>query len=82
MLCIKPYILEKLTDSLVIMEKQFKEVRLVVVTHPTEYEVYLFHEGSLFESYKVFGAHSETQEGEKGTRFTVWAPRATQVHVV
>jgi 1,4-alpha-glucan branching enzyme len=64
------------------MEKQFKEVRLVVVTHPTEYEEYLFHEGNLFESYKVFGAHSETQEGEKGTRFTVWAPRAAQVHVV
>jgi 1,4-alpha-glucan branching enzyme len=57
-------------------------VRLVVVTHPTEYEVYLFHEGNLFESYKVFGAHFESQNGEKGIRFTVWAPRAAQVHVV
>ncbi|WP_435368060.1 1,4-alpha-glucan branching enzyme [Neobacillus niacini] len=36
----------------------------------------------MFESYKVFGAHSETQGREKGTRFTVWAPRANQVHVV
>jgi 1,4-alpha-glucan branching enzyme len=54
----------------------------VVVTHPTEYELYLFYEGNLFESYKIFGAHIESQNGQNGTRFTVWAPRATQVHVV
>ena len=46
----------------------------MIDTHPPEYEAYLFHEGSLFESYKVLGAHSEINEGEKGTRSTVWAP--------
>ncbi|WP_026566817.1 1,4-alpha-glucan branching enzyme [Bacillus sp. UNC41MFS5] len=52
------------------------------LTHPTDYEVHLFHEGSLYESYKVFGAHLETQKGVKGTRFSVWAPHAIEVKVV
>lgn len=50
--------------------------------HPTDYEVHLFHEGSLYESYKVFGAHPETQKGIKGTRFSVWSPHAIEVEVV
>ncbi len=54
----------------------------VNLTHPTDYEVHLFHEGSLYESYKVFGAHLETQKGVKGTRFSVWAPHAIEVKVV
>lgn len=54
----------------------------VNVTNPTDYEVHLFHEGSLYESYKVFGAHLETQKGVKGTRFSVWAPHAIEVKVV
>nr|WP_257984232.1 1,4-alpha-glucan branching enzyme [Neobacillus cucumis] len=54
----------------------------MVLTHPTDYEVYLFHEGSLYESYKVFGAHVELQKGIKGTRFSVWAPHAIKVNVV
>jgi 1,4-alpha-glucan branching enzyme len=56
-------------------------VKLVIGTHPTEYEVHLFHEGSLYESYNVFGAHPETQNGVKGTRFSVWAPQAIEVNV-
>ncbi|MGG3470330.1 1,4-alpha-glucan branching enzyme [Neobacillus pocheonensis] len=59
-----------------------KEVKIVNVTHPTDFEVHLFHDGSLYESYKVFGAHPETQNGVKGTRFSVWAPHAAQVNVV
>nr|WP_144552275.1 1,4-alpha-glucan branching enzyme [Bacillus sp. X1(2014)] len=54
----------------------------VILTHPTDYEVHLFHEGNLYESYKVFGAHPETQKGVKGTRFSVWAPHAIEVKVV
>ncbi|MFL6563197.1 MAG: 1,4-alpha-glucan branching protein GlgB, partial [Bacillus sp. (in: firmicutes)] len=52
------------------------------LTHPTDFEIYLFHEGSLYESYKVFGAHPITQKGVKGTRFSVWAPHAIHVNVV
>lgn len=60
----------------------FNEVKPVKLTHPTDYEVHLFHEGNLYESYKVFGAHPQTQNGIDGTRFTVWAPHAIEVRVV
>lgn len=53
-----------------------------MLTHPTDFEIHLFHEGSLFESFKVFGAHPVKEKGEKGTRFTVWAPHAIEVSVV
>ena len=34
------------------------------------------------EAYKVFGAHPEEYNGEKGVRFTVYAPHARSVQVV
>ncbi|GEB76134.1 1,4-alpha-glucan branching protein GlgB [Sporolactobacillus inulinus] len=49
---------------------------------PSEVDLYLFHEGTLYEGYKVFGAHSEQYNGKKGFRFTVWAPHARSVSVV
>ncbi|MCP8967602.1 1,4-alpha-glucan branching enzyme [Ectobacillus ponti] len=54
----------------------------MVVTHPTDYELHLFHEGSLYESYQTFGAHVTTEDGVKGTRFSVWAPHAVSVSIV
>lgn len=54
----------------------------MVTTHPTDYEVHLFHEGSLYESYQAFGAHVTTEDGIEGTRFSVWAPHAKSVSVV
>jgi len=48
---------------------------------PGSYDLYLFHEGSLFRSYRVFGAHRQEQDGVRGVRFTVWAPRAVKVGV-
>lgn len=54
----------------------------MVTTHPTDYEVHLFHEGSLYESYQAFGAHITTEDGIEGTRFSVWAPHAKSVSVV
>ncbi|MDN3016914.1 1,4-alpha-glucan branching enzyme [Paenibacillus sp. BSR1-1] len=59
-----------------------KVVRIVTLTQPTDYDVHLFHEGSLYECYKVFGAHLEIQNGVKGTRFSVWSPHAAEVNVV
>ncbi|MFX3624912.1 MAG: 1,4-alpha-glucan branching enzyme [Ectobacillus sp.] len=53
----------------------------MIVIHPTEYELHLFHEGTLYESYKTFGAHLTTENGIEGTRFSVWAPHAVQVCV-
>lgn len=49
---------------------------------PNDIDLYLFHEGTLFEGYKVFGAHYEHVDDEDGFRFTVWAPNARSVSVV
>jgi 1,4-alpha-glucan branching enzyme len=55
---------------------------VVIVTHPTEYDLHLFHEGSLYASEETFGAHVTEENGTVGTRFTVWAPNAVSVSVV
>ena len=44
--------------------------------------IQLFHEGNCLQMYKVFGAHFEENEGQKGVRFTVYAPHAKSVQVV
>jgi 1,4-alpha-glucan branching enzyme len=49
---------------------------------PNDVDLYLFHEGTLYEGYKVFGAHFDQVEGKDGFRFTVWAPNALSVSVV
>ena len=43
---------------------------------------YLFHEGSLYKSYLMLGAHICESEGRKGVQFTVWAPSAEGVSVL
>ncbi|WP_394224638.1 1,4-alpha-glucan branching protein GlgB [Pseudoalteromonas spongiae] len=44
--------------------------------------MYLFNQGTLAHAYRHFGAHFVTQQGVKGTRFTVWAPNAKAVSVI
>lgn len=44
--------------------------------------IQLFHEGNCLEMYRVFGAHFEELDGQKGVRFTVYAPNARGVQVV
>lgn len=46
---------------------------------PTLEDIYLFHEGTHYRSYKMLGAHAGTEDGIAGTRFTVWAPGALYV---
>ena len=48
----------------------------------TEYDSYLFHNGTHFELYNSFGAHPCEEEGITGTRFSVWAPHAAAVSVI
>lgn len=48
----------------------------------TEHDLYLFHEGNLFHSYQLLGAHRKEQEGRINVRFSVWAPHARAVSVV
>lgn len=50
--------------------------------YPSDFDIYLFHEGTLFESYKLLGAHVLSETDFQGVRFAVWAPHAKQVSVV
>lgn len=54
----------------------------VDVMMPTDYQIHLFHEGNLFESYRLFGAHVFRDKEFVFTRFTVWAPGAQEVRLV
>lgn len=44
--------------------------------------MHLFHEGTLYESYRIFGAHLIKDNHLIRTRFTVWAPHAMDVRIV
>ncbi|MCH5185241.1 MAG: 1,4-alpha-glucan branching protein GlgB [Oscillospiraceae bacterium] len=51
-----------------------------------DFQLYLFNEGTNFQSYKLFGAHITEAEKDgtavKGCRFAVWAPNAKSVSLV
>ncbi len=47
----------------------------------TDYELYLYSEGTNYESYRSLGAHLTEVEGVQGVRFAVWAPNAEVVSV-
>ncbi len=49
---------------------------------PTDYQVHLFHEGSLYDAYKLFGSHLIKVDDDIHTRFTVYAPNARQIRLV
>jgi 1,4-alpha-glucan branching enzyme len=53
-----------------------------LVINPTEFELHLFHEGTLFQSYNLFGAHVIKRGTDTYTRFCVWAPNASAVRLV
>lgn len=62
--------------------------RMIETHQPTEpkqplssFEIYLFHEGTLFRSYHTLGAHLTVEDGQSGVRFTVWAPNAVRVGI-
>ena len=47
-----------------------------------EYSLYLFHQGTNYRAYEILGAHFTERDGQKGVRFSVWAPHAKSVSVV
>lgn len=47
----------------------------------TEFDYYLFGEGTHYDVYQKLGAHVCTENGEDGTLFSVWAPNAKKVTV-
>ena len=48
----------------------------------TDYDSFLFHQGTNYEVYRKLGAHPDEQDGVKGTHFSVWAPNAQYVSVI
>lgn len=48
---------------------------------PTDFQLHLFHEGNLFKSHQLFGAHVLWNTNQASTRFCVWAPNAVRVRL-
>jgi 1,4-alpha-glucan branching enzyme len=48
----------------------------------SDYDLYLFGEGTDHRAYSKFGAHLAEIEGRRGVHFAVWAPNAATVSVV
>jgi 1,4-alpha-glucan branching enzyme len=48
----------------------------------TDFDLYLWNEGTLYRAYQKLGAHPAEENGVRGTRFSVWAPDAGQVSVI
>ncbi|WP_394857235.1 1,4-alpha-glucan branching protein GlgB [Clostridium paraputrificum] len=45
-------------------------------------EIYMFHKGMNYKSYKLLGAHACESNGIKGIQFTTWAPNAQEMWIV
>jgi 1,4-alpha-glucan branching enzyme len=48
----------------------------------TDFDVYLFNEGTHVRVYEKLGAHPTTVDGKAGVAFAVWAPNADAVSVI
>ena len=48
----------------------------------TEFDQYLFGQGTHYDLYNKLGAHPMTVDGEEGVYFVVWAPNAAAVSIV
>ena len=48
----------------------------------TEFDQYLFGQGTHYDLYNKLGAHPMTVDGEEGVYFAVWAPNAAAVSIV
>ena len=50
--------------------------------HISEEDIFLFHQGTNFNSHQLLGCHPIEWKGASGFRFVVWAPNATRIQVV
>ena len=48
----------------------------------SDYDLYLFNEGTHRRAYEKLGAHLGQVDGRRGVHFEVWAPNAQQVSVI
>ena len=59
-----------------------REIVIHNVSRFTEYDIYLFKEGSHLSLYDKLGSHIMEVDGGRGTYFAVWAPNAANVSVI
>lgn len=52
-----------------------------MTSSPSSDALYLFHEGTQYQSYRFLGSHLEERDAVRGVQFAVWAPNAKQVNV-
>ncbi|MEM7231303.1 MAG: 1,4-alpha-glucan branching protein GlgB [Planctomycetota bacterium] len=48
----------------------------------TDYDTYLFSEGTHYKTYDKLGAHVQVIDGIHGVHFAVWAPNAERVSII
>ena len=48
----------------------------------TDYDIYLFRQGSHSRLYDRLGSHPAVADGRRGTFFAVWAPNAAEISVI
>jgi 1,4-alpha-glucan branching enzyme len=48
----------------------------------SDFDVFLFRQGSHFRLYDRLGAHPVKHDGEAGVRFALWAPNAERVQII
>jgi len=48
----------------------------------SDFDSFLFHQGTNYALYKKLGAHADTESGVSGTRFSLWAPNAQDVSLI
>ena len=48
----------------------------------TDFDLYVFHEGTNYRAFEKMGAHPRTIDGISGVHFSVWAPNAIGISVV
>ena len=54
----------------------------MVTSEMSEFDLYLYHQGTNYHTYEMLGAHFIEKDGRRGVRFAVWAPHAKSVSVV
>jgi 1,4-alpha-glucan branching enzyme len=59
-----------------------EKTEIIDIKNISEYDTYLFHNGSHYNAYKFMGAHLITEKRKRGVRFTTWAPKAKAINVV
>lgn len=55
-----------------------------ITPQPSEYQIYLFHEGTNYKAYDMLGSiyFSDDLHQKEGFRFTLWSPNAVSVSLV